>query len=403
MPNPEAPRSSLRAWFISPSSQLLGELSGLITSHVPGSTVHQIAAYADDAELSKDLASRHPNVCFLDVTSDREQGLRILSSLQKLDGNVGVVAVLSANDPDFILRCLRQGAVDFMVPPFTADHLSAALAKMARIQGSEEAFHKEPARVYAVMPAKGACGASTIASNLAHQWKRTGAKKVLLVDLDPLAGTQSFLLKVKSTYSFMDVLLRSPGLDADLWKAMVTNSAGVDVLLAPEMMVEGINEITDAGPIFEYARRHYDAIIVDTAGVYGDWALSIARFANELLLVTTNELPALQAAQRALSYLETHRIGDWKIRLLVNRYDKEVGLNKDVIGQALHREVFHLIPSDYEGVQRALVEGKPIASSSAFGKAIGQLADKLGGKQKPEKKTSALGGLFGGLFSRTSS
>ena len=76
--------------------------------------------------------------------------------------------------------------------------------------------------------------------------------------------------------------------------------------------------------------------------------------ANELLLVTTNELPALQAAQRALSYLDTNRVGRWKIRLVVNRYLRDVGLSREVIGTALHAEVFETLPSDYEAVQKSL-------------------------------------------------
>ena len=47
----------------------------------------------------------------------------------------------------------------------------------------------------------------TIACNLAFQWKRRGAKKVLLADLDPLTGTMSFLLKIKSVFSFLDMLI----------------------------------------------------------------------------------------------------------------------------------------------------------------------------------------------------
>ena len=50
------------------------------------------------------------------------------------------------------------------------------------------------------MPAKGAAGATTIACNLAYQCKRLGASKILLADLDPLTGTVSFVLKLKSTY-----------------------------------------------------------------------------------------------------------------------------------------------------------------------------------------------------------
>ena len=277
--------------------------------------------------------------------------------------------------------------------------MEAALAKLARIHSAAESQAGEPARMFAVMPAKGACGATTIACNLAYQWKRLGAKRILLADLDPLTGTLSFLLKTKSIYSFMDALQRSHELDADLWGAMVNHVNGVDVLLAPEMMTEG-QDVRDPSPILDYARHNYDVIVLDASGVYGEWNLNQARQANELLLVTTNELPALQAAQRALSYLDTNRIGRWKIRLLVNRYLRDVGLSREVIGTALHTDVFDISPSDYEAVQKALIEGKPISSNTAFGKSMTQLADRLGGQGKTAKKGSSLGGLFG-LFSKT--
>ena len=45
-----------------------------------------------------------------------------------------------------------------------------------------------------------------------------GANQVLLADLDPLTGTLSFLLKIKSIYSFLDALQRAHELDADLWR-----------------------------------------------------------------------------------------------------------------------------------------------------------------------------------------
>ena len=105
----------------------------------------------------------------------------------------------------------------------------------------------------------------------------------------------------------------------------------------------------------------YDVVILDTGSVYGAWSLSQARAATDLLLVTTNELPALQAAQRALSYLEANKIGKWKTRLVVNRYQRDVGLSREVIGTALHTDVFETLPSDYDAVQKALMEGSPKA------------------------------------------
>jgi Flp pilus assembly CpaE family ATPase len=93
-----------------------------------------------------------------------------------------------------------------------------------------------------------------------------------------------------------------------------------------------------------------------------------------------------------------------KLRLVVNRYNPDVGLNQEAIETALHWEVFHLIPSDYESVQRALVEGKPILPGSIFGKNIAILAERLAGKRQhePKKKASTWSSLFSSLVSRGS-
>lgn len=402
MPNPDAAHSaSRRAVVISPDSRMAEELEPVLRQYLSGIPVSHLRTYPSPRDLGGALGGGASQLVFLDVISDHEQSLQLLTEIARLGGSIQVIALIGANEPDLILRCLRAGAIDFLLQPFTPDQVEAAMAKLARLQPSPESHGKEPAKIFAVMPAKGACGATTIACNLAFQWKRHGNQKVLLADLDPLAGTTSFLLKIKSTYSFLDALNHAHELDADLWNGMVTNVNGVDVLLAPELMVEGTQDLRDPSPVLEYARHAYDMIVVDTGSVYGDWNLNTARLANELLLVTTNELPALQAAQRALSYLDTNRIGRWKIRLLVNRYHRDVGLSRDVIGTALHTEVFDILPSDYEAVQKSLMEGKPAPSNTAIGKAIIQLADRLGGQREQAKKSTSLGGLLG-LFGKTS-
>lgn len=386
---------------ISPNTRMVDELEPLLRQHLASITVSHLHTYPSPRDLAGALAGGAAHLVFLDVISDREQSLSLLGEISRLGGSAQVIALIGANEPDLILRCLRAGAIDFLLQPFTADQVEAAMAKLARLQPTPEPAGREPAKIYAVMPAKGACGATTVACNLAFQWKRLGYQKVLLADLDPLAGTTSFLLKIKSVYSFLDALNHAHELDADLWGGMVTNANGIDVLLAPELMVEGTQDLRDPSPVLEYARHAYDVVVVDTGSVYGDWNLNTARIANELLLVTTNELPALQAAQRALSYLDTNRIGRWKIRLLVNRYHRDVGLSREVIGTALHTEVFDILPSDYEAVQKALMEGKPAPSSTAIGKSLMQLADRLGGRREQAKKSNTLGGLLG-LFNKTS-
>jgi pilus assembly protein CpaE len=401
MANSETPISR-RPLAISPNAPLLDQLERLLAAHLGGAALNRLQAYPSPRDLPNMLPPGSSHLVFLDTASDRDQAVQLLEEIGRTGNHTQVIALLESNEPDFILRCLRAGASDFLILPLTAEQVDAAFGKLARVQPTPETSGKETAKIIAVMPAKGACGATTVACNLAFQWKRISGKKVLLVDMDPLTGNLSFLLKVKSAFSFLDVLQRSSELDADLWGAMVRPVHGVDVMLAPDLMLDQNLDLRDPSPILEYARHAYDVVILDTSSVYTEWNLNCARAANELLLVTTNELPALQAAQRALSYLDTNRIGRWKIRLVVNRYLRDVGLSREVIGTALHTEVFDTLPSDYEAVQRALLDGKAIPASTPFGKGIAQMVERLGGKTEPAgKKGSSLSGLLG-LFSKTS-
>lgn len=393
-----------RAIVLTPDQASLSELEPLLLDKLPGVPLSFLDRYPQAGEFAREIGPAVSQLILLDVASNPQQAITILQALAKLNGTQ-VVALLGGNNPDAILKCLRAGAVDFLIRPFTADQLDSALGKVARLQPiAEITAPPEAAKVIAVMPAKGACGATVVAANLAFQFKRLGVKRVLLADLDPLAGTVSFLLKLRSSYSFLDVLQRGHELDPDLWKATITTSNGVDVLLSPETALTGMPQPVDASPILNFARHAYDVVVVDTGSVYGEWNLSQSRLATDLLLVTTNELPALQAAQRALTYLETNKIGKWKTRLIVNRYHEDIGLSREVIGTALHTEVFQTIPSDYDAIQKALMDGKPALPSTAFGKGVLQLAERLGGPKEPVAKSAGstrISGLLGGLFSKS--
>jgi pilus assembly protein CpaE len=400
MPQPDAPKFSgtWKALFICPNQKIIRDLAPILRKHLPTFSGHDLNAYPARYQLAEVLSTETPNLCLLEISEPREAGLALIPDLLHIDAKLPIIVVLSSNDPELVLRSLRQGASDFLIPPFTSDQVEAALQKIARLQPAPTS---SAGKVYCIMPAKGGCGASTIASNLAYKIKR-GDQRVLLADLDPLAGTLSFLLKIKSNFSFLDALARSHDIDADLWKGVVTTRQGVDVLLSPEVMTEGMSELKDASSIIEYARATYDLVVLDTGGVYGEWNLSQAALADEILLVTTNELTALQAVQRALTYLDANNIPRYKLRLIVNRYDRHSGLSKDVIGTALHTDIFHIMPSDYEAIQKSLMEGKPLGPATSFGKSVVGLADRLAGAaEPPNKKNSSLSGLLS-LFSRTS-
>ncbi len=384
---------------IGPNRNVWEELTPALMQCLPGASVREVRHYPGADAVEAELRGDAGSLCFLDVVSDRNRALVIIPQILELGAGTSIVVLLEANDPDLILKSLRLGASEFLIQPFNADQLQTALAKLIPQSRSESGLGRG-GRVYCAVPAKGACGASTVACNIAFQWRRMGIERILLADLDPLTGTLSFLLKLKSARSFLDVLHRAETLDADLWKAMVAKTNNIDVLLAPETPLEGLAEVRDATAIINYARKNYDNVILDTSSVYGEWNLSVVTGSDEILLVTTNELPALQGAQRALAYLDQHDISRSKLRIIVNRYDDEIGLGREVIASALHADVVQVVPSDYEAVQQALLEGKPIPATTGIGKSIAQMAAILSPQDATaEKKPASKGGILS-LFSR---
>lgn len=385
--------------LISPDQGVHDALQPLFEKFLPFSNIITLADYPARPVLSEILSEQGTGVVFVDAHSSRDWALALLSDLALIDARLPLVALHKDNDPDYILRTLRVGATEVLMQPPNAEEFLAVMERLSNLTRGRAA---DLGRVVLMMPAKGACGASTLACGLGSQLVKLGAKRVLLCDLDPLTGTVSFQLKLKSLYSFVDAITRARELDADIWKGMVASTRGIDVLLAPERPVHGADELRDSTTMLEFARTMYDIILLDVSGPYGQWNLALTHYCDEILLVTTNELPSLQASQRALAYLDRNRFDRARLRVVLNRYNKDIGLSREVVEAALHCEVLQVLPSDYDAVQRALVEGKPLSPGTELARGIHQLGARLLGKdvEIPKPKPSGITGLFASLLGR---
>lgn len=375
------------------------ELRRLLGRELPRTALVVLDSYPSRAALVE-LAAAGAQWCFLDVNSDRTAALAAMSVAAAHFPRLPVLALLRSNDPDLILQCLRDGASEFLIQPFTAEQLHAALSKLSRFCAPTTTERDNGGRVYCVMPGKGACGATTVACNLAFALRRHSSDRVLLADLDWITGTIGFLLRLNSNYSFADALAHAGSLDADLWKALVTPCQGVDVLLSPENPVDGIMEPADPAPILNYSRRAYTAVVVDAGGTYGAWNTALARTCDDLLLVTTGELAALHSVQRAHVYLQRNGTDLSKLRVVVNRDVNGVGLRREGIETALKLPVFAMLPADPDAIQKSTIEGKPAAAGSRFGKSIARMADQLAGKSDNAGRKKTSGSLLAGLLKK---
>jgi pilus assembly protein CpaE len=326
------------------------------------------------------------NLCFLDVASNPEHALQLLAEAAAL---MPVVAVSTRKDADVILRCLHRGAAEFLVEP-TPEQMRPAFERLGR-QHSPTTPPK-PSTVYCVIPGKPGCGASTLALHLALELKRTGASRVLLVDTDIRAGTIAFLLKLKSDFHLGDAVRDRQRMDTDLWTRLAVPYRGIDILPAPEN--PGTVVELDGAVVTEllaFWRRHYDAIVLDTAGAQPA-AVELARLSDQILLVANNELMALHATRRTVEYLEQNAIERRRLRLVVNRYSPATGLKRDEVQAALKLDSYTLLANEYEIVQQAVLEGRPVAAGTRFDRGVRTLVARLTGNEIPaDKKPGWLG------------
>src|SRR5258708_29619800 len=179
MANSETPISR-RPLAISPTAPLLNQLERLLAANLGGSALHRLQAYPSPRDLPNMLPSGSPHLVFLDTASDRDQAVQLLEEIGRTGTHIQVIALLASNEPDFILRCLRAGASDFLILPLTAEQVDAAFGKLARAQPAQEPSGKETAKTIAVMPTKGACGATTVACNLAFPSKPSTRTNIIL-------------------------------------------------------------------------------------------------------------------------------------------------------------------------------------------------------------------------------
>jgi pilus assembly protein CpaE len=236
-------------------------------------------------------------------------------------------------------------------------------------------------RLYCVIPGKPGCGASSLAAHLAVQFGAGGATKVLLVDADPLTAGIAFMLKLRAGFHLGDVVRDWKRMDEDLWLRLRTTEWGIDLLLAPEDPSIALGPGREmAGELASFWRARYDVILVDTPDAAAAATSGFAGVSDQILLVTTNELPALHAARRAIAYLDEHIRERDKLRLIVNRYTPATGLKLDDLSTAIDLKPFAVLSNDYDSLQTALLAGRPVSPTSPFGRSVSDLSRRLSGE-----------------------
>jgi pilus assembly protein CpaE len=328
-------------------------------------------------------------VAVVSVSGSDDARFRLLAPLAAAGAHVIVIG--PDKDPDLILRAMREGAREYLTASETAK-LVNAVRSQARpplvTSGS----------VVAVFPAKGGVGATSIATNLAGVCARKGDRACLL-DLDLAMGDALAFLDLSGAYAISDVIANMQRIDRGLLDAsVVRHRSGVHVLAQTEKMQEAAAiDPASISRLIQFLRQHYTISVVDGLRTFDDHAVAALDVCDHVLLVVTQEVPAVRRAQRCVSFLRQLGHDDARVRLVINRYSKSAEVKSELIADTVGLPVSATIASDYPALIRCINRGSLLteeASKSSLTRDVEALRSVVGYRPEPETKAPLLKRLF---------
>ena len=354
--------------------------------------LRDVTVLRGERSLTVALASGAVRVALVDLVGDAAAGLRAIEELQRSAPSVPVIALAATKTPELILQAMRAGAREFVVPTEVGE-LQRVVEELIRKLGADA----HAGQIISLFSAKGGLGATTLAVNLAGTLA-DGDKRVVLVDLDLQLGDVLVFLDAASRYTIADVLHNLRRLDRELLVSSLARHGSGTYVLAQSDHLEDADKVTAAQvpTLLTFLARHFDYVVCDGLRGFDETALAALDSSNHVMLVATQDVPAVKNAQRCLDVMRRLGYGDDKLQLIINRHQKsEIDLQSvaDTLGVPVHAAVANDFPTVSKAINRGVLL-RDVAPRARVVEDITRMARLVGGAPAAPEKRGFLRGLF---------
>jgi pilus assembly protein CpaE len=243
-------------------------------------------------------------------------------------------------------------------------------------------------------------GATTVAVNLAGAFMRGGSKTCLL-DLDLYLGDVLSFLDLPGTHSIGDLLANRHRLDGELLDTQVVRHTSGLRVLASSGKVEETEALrpADVVELLDLLRRHHGHLVVDGINGFDEVSLAVLDASQHIVMLLTQDVPAVRSTKRCVDLFRRLGYDGRKIKLVLNRYQKQSKISADVIAEAVGLPVAHTLGNDFasaiESINRGLMLSE-LSPRSPLTRDIEALAPVISGTSNgPERR-----GFLRNLWSR---
>ena len=382
-------------------SSRLGSARGLDHPHAANQQTPLLCGSGHPGEFPPEIERLRPSAAVITLGAEPEAGLKFVGRLAAECPHTAIICASRDASPDLILRSIRAGAREFLRLPVIGEEFNTVLGRVAEFCAGRAEAPKKRGRVVAVFSSKGGCGTTFVATNLAAA---TEANTVL-VDLNLQAGDLALFLGTEPKHSIADLVeKRAQADDALLKSVVVPYSEKLSLLAAPrEADLADDIEPEHIFEVIELLREHYEYVYIDPQHTFDSITLSALDQADEIVLVLTLDIPAVRSAQRTLAIFDRLGYPRHKVKIVVNRWSKQIELDVKQVERHLGEKVMGFVQSDYHTAVNSINLGQPLVQSepsSRIGQELRQIAAKITGAAGGPSVAEQRRGIWNSVFGR---
>lgn len=340
-----------------------------------------------------ELIQKHrPDIVLIDrEIAHTEQVIRQMIAVEPLTLCIAIVPTL---DVPTLRRLMSSGARDVLSTPVVYSELLTSIRRV--LAGETDRRRSEViargearsagGRLVVVTAPKGGVGTTTIATNVAIALHQVSKHSVVLADFSLQFGDAGVHLNLLSKYSIVDLTQRLEEIDdAMLNRVLSKHDSGIEVLLVPSQP-DAVIDIgkKEVNSVLDHLLSRYAYVVADTWSFLDEIAETLLQRADEVLLVTTPEIPALKNIKRFLEFVHRQQLVKGRITIVLNRFPSVEGISFQDLQQHLHHPIGANIPSEGPLMMQSINQGIPVVLShphSWTAQNIFKLAGKLAGDQ----------------------
>ncbi|MGD9981136.1 MAG: CpaE family protein [Hyphomonadaceae bacterium] len=259
----------------------------------------QIARGGLDGAAAYCAGHEVPDLVILDTNLEGRAMLENLARLRAAAPRAAIVVIGAVNDIGLLRELAQRGVNDYIVPPANAGDIAASLCRLFA--------HAAPARVIAVIGARGGVGASTIAHNLAFSIAERQQQRTTLADFDLSFGAAAFNFRETSDASIFDVLNAADDADEILSRALKELTPRLLLAPAPERVECADMPLETFERAMAEIRRLSSFVVLDLPHLWEPWVRQALREADEVLIVAAPDLASLRNTDNKLKLLRSER------------------------------------------------------------------------------------------------